>query len=92
MTACPGVTSSSSATRSAVSTRPRTEQAVAASSCHDGAGRARLRPAMAYEAEANGVGKHPPHDLGIGPSQAAGAVHAADAAARSPGPRRSLDG
>ena len=51
---------------------PRTEQAVAASSCHDGAGRPRLRPAMAYDAEVNGVGEHLPHDPGVGPSQVGG--------------------
>ncbi len=49
---------------------PRPEQAVGASQGDDSAGGPRLRPAMAYDTEAGGVGEHLPGGLGVGPSEA----------------------
>ena len=50
---------------------PRPEQAVGASQGDDGAGGPRLRPAVADDAEAGGVGEHLPDGLGVVPSEAA---------------------
>jgi len=50
---------------------PRPEQAVSASQGDDGAGGPRLRPAVADDAEAGGVGEHLPDALGVARSEAA---------------------
>ena len=50
---------------------PRPEEATSASQGDDGASRPRLRPAVADDAEAGGVGKHLPSGLGVGPSESA---------------------
>ena len=52
----------------------RAEQAANASQRHDGARRPRLRPAAADDTEPGSVGEHLPDGLGVGPSEAAGAV------------------
>jgi hypothetical protein len=70
-TTAPRVTSSSSATCWAVSGRPSPEQAIGASQGDDGAGGPRLRPAVAYDAEAGGVGDYLPGGLSVGPSEKA---------------------
>lgn len=49
----------------------RPEQAIGASQGDDGAGGPRLRPAVAYDAEAGGVGDYLPGGLSVGPSEKA---------------------
>jgi hypothetical protein len=66
------------------------EQAANASQRDDGARRPRLRPAAADNTEPGRVGEHLPGGLGVGPSEAAGAVRGDQRGARSPGAQSSL--